>query len=119
MKTRTWIFLITGLFALCLGLSAFLLLSGGSAAYAEISSQGRILQIVDLRLDQELLVTTPQGGRNLITVRDGKVAVTDANCADQICVKRGFCSGGTQIVCLPNRLVIRFLEQSSIDAVTG
>jgi hypothetical protein len=32
---------------------------------------------------------------------------------------RGFCSGGTQIVCLPNRLVIEFLAEQEIDGIVG
>jgi len=119
LKTKTWIFLITLLFLLCLGFSFCFLRPSGAAAYAQISSQGRVLQTVDLRLDQTLTVTTPSGGRNVITVRDGKVAVTDATCADQICVNRGFCGGGASIVCLPNRLVIRFLGRQPLDAVAG
>ena len=32
---------------------------------------------------------------------------------------RGFCSGGMQIVCLPNRLVIEFVAEQEIDGVIG
>lgn len=118
MKTRTWILLLAALLVLCLGLSVFLL-RPWKADLAEISSQGRVLKTVDLHLDQEFTVTTPEGGSNVITVRDGKIAVTQANCPDHYCMDRGFCGGGTQIVCLPNRLVIRFLNRQSVDAVVG
>ena len=118
MKTRTWILLLAGLMAVCLGLSAFLL-RPREADLAEISSQGKVLKTVDLHLDQEFTVTTPEGGSNVITVRDGKIAVTQANCPDHYCMDRGFCSSGAQIVCLPNRLVIRFVGVQEIDAVVG
>ena len=118
MKTKTWISLLAVVLVLCLGLS-FYLLRPQDAVYAEISSQGKVLKTVDLRLDQEFTVTTPEGGRNVVTVRSGKIAVTEANCPDHYCMDRGFCSGGVQIVCLPNRLVIRFLGQQTIDAVAG
>ena len=118
MKTKTWIILLTVVLILCLSLSAFFL-RPQDAVYAEISSQGKILKTVDLRLDQEFTVTTPEGGSNVVTVRDGKIAVTEANCPDHYCMDRGFCSGGVQIVCLPNRLVIRFLGEQTIDAVVG
>lgn len=118
MKTRTWILLLAALLVLCLGLSVFLL-RPRAADLAEISSQGRVLKTVDLHLDQEFTVTTPEGGSNVITVRDGKIAVTQASCPDHYCMDRGFCGGGTQIVCLPNRLVIRFVEETDVDAAVG
>lgn len=119
MKTRTWVLLICSLFVLCLGLSIALLFTGEAATHAEIYSQGQLLRTVDLRIDQEFTVTTPSGGSNTITVRDGHIAVTQANCPDHYCIQRGFCSSGTQIVCLPNRLVIRFAGRQEIDGVVG
>ena len=118
MKTRTWILLLSALLGVCLGLSVFLL-RPREADFAEISSQGQVIRTVNLRTDQEFTVTTPEGGYNVVTVRDGKIAVTQANCPDHYCTARGFCGGGTQIVCLPNRLVIRFLNRQTIDAVVG
>lgn len=119
MKTKTWILLLSALLAVCLGLSAFLLRPRNDAAFAEISSMGKVVKTIDLRIDQQFTVTTPQGGSNVVTVRGGKIAVTEANCPDHYCMDRGFCSGGTQIVCLPNRLVIRFLGEQAIDGVVG
>ena len=118
MKTRTWIALLAGVFAVCLGLSVFLL-HPRTAAQAQISSQGQVVATVALDVDQEFTVATPDGGENTVTVRGGAIAVTEANCPDQYCVHRGFCSGGAQIVCLPNRLVIRFLGQQTVDGVAG
>jgi len=119
MKTKTWIGLLSALLAVCLSLSFFLLRPREGAIFAEISSQGKIIKTVDLRVDQQFTITPPQGGQNTVTVREGKIAVTDASCPDHYCMARGFCRGGAQIVCLPNRLVIRFLDQQEIDGVTG
>ena len=119
MKTRTWILLLAAVLILCMGAGFFLLSPGDSAAFAEITSQGKVLKTVDLRIDQEFTVTTPGGGSNTVTVKNGKIAVTQASCPDHYCMERGFCDRGAQIVCLPNRLVIRFLGEQSIDAVVG
>lgn len=119
MKTKTWIALIAAIAAVCLGLSAFLLLPGVDAGYAQISSGGKVVKTVNLRIDQQFTVTGETGGSNTVTVRDGRIAVTGANCPDHYCMERGFCSGGTPIVCLPNRLVIRFLWEQSVDAAAG
>ena len=58
-------------------------------------------------------------GTNTVTVKDGKIAVTAASCPDSYCMKRGFCQGGAQIVCLPNRLVIEFVGSQTVDGVVG
>ncbi len=98
--------------------SAFLLFPAGKATYAEILSDGKPVKTVDLRVDQEFTVTNGSG-YNVITVRDGAIAVTEASCPDHYCMHRGFCSSGLQIVCLPNALVIRFMDGQEVDSVVG
>ncbi len=118
MKTRNWILLISGILVVCLALSAFLWLPRTDAACVQVWSEGKLLHTLDLRVDRVLTVTTDRG-INVITVRDGKVAVTEADCPDGYCVARGFCSSGVQIVCLPHRLELRFVGEQAVDAVTG
>lgn len=118
MKTKTWILLFAVLLVICGGLSIFLLMPKDASTHAEITSQGSVLKTVDLRIDQEFRVETTDG-YNVVTVKDSKIAVTEASCPDHYCMNRGFCNSGTQIVCLPNRLVIRFLGEQPIDAVVG
>ena len=119
MKTAKWIVLIGLVLALCIGLSIFFLMPGEAATHAQILSDGQILRTCDLRVDQEFTVPSPNGGHNVVTVRKGMIAVTDATCPDHYCMKRGFCDSGTDIVCLPNRLVIRFVGEQDIDMVIG
>ena len=54
-----------------------------------------------------------------IVVSGGKIGVTEADCPDHYCMHRGMCNSGAQIVCLPNRLVIKFIESDSVDGVVG
>ena len=49
----------------------------------------------------------------------GKIAVTEATCPDHYCMKRGFCASGMDIVCLPNKLVIHFIGEQTVDAAAG
>ena len=118
MKTRTWIILLS---ALLLGsvLACIPLLRSGPAGQAKITSAGEVISVVDLAVDQEFTVTAPGGGSNTVTVKNGAIAVTAADCPDHYCMHRGFCTGGTQIVCLPNRLVISFLDEAEVDFVAG
>lgn len=109
--------LLAAVLAVCLGLSIWLL-RPREAAFAQVWSDGRLIHTLDLRVDRVVVVQT-ETGSNRIEVRDGKIAVTEADCPDHYCVDRGFCSGGVQIVCLPNRLVIRFVGSVEVDGVAG
>ena len=114
MQTKTWILIFAAVIAVCLG--AMLLFSPAeSASMAQITSHGEVIATVSLAMDQEIDVD----GHNTVTVKDGKIAVTWADCPDHYCIDRGFCAGGTDIVCLPNRLVITFLGEQELDAVVG
>lgn len=119
MKTKHWIILLGSLLLVCTALSIPLLMPGNDAYYAEIISDGQVMQVVDLKIDREIHITTENGGRNTVTIKDGKIGVTEANCPDHYCMDRGMCSGGVQIVCLPNRLMIRFRGVQTVDSVAG
>ena len=119
MKTRTWILIFALILTVCLGASFYFLTPGEASTHAEITSQGQVVKTVDLRIDQEFTIDSENGNYNVITVENGKIGVSEATCPDHYCMKRGFCDSGTEIVCLPNRMTIRFLGQQEIDAVVG
>jgi len=119
MKTRYWIALLVLVLLISGGAGIYLMNTNQNAAFAEIYSDGELIRTVSLHLDQQFTVEAPGGGENVITVQDGKIAVTEATCPDHYCMQRGYCSGGTQIVCLPNRLVIAFTQEQEIDGVIG
>ena len=118
MKTKIWILLISAIVAICIGLSLWLYLPVKTASAAEIWSENKLLYTLDLHTDQTLTVTSTHG-TNTITVQAGAIAVTEADCPDKYCMQRGFCNSGMQIVCLPNRLVIKFLDNQALDGVSG
>ena len=110
--------LLAVVLAVCLVLSFLLLRPGQEATAVRVISEGKVLYVLPLSVDTVVTVQTDRG-ENTVTVQDGKVAVTAADCPDGYCMDRGFCSGGAQIVCLPNRLVIRFGGEPEIDAAVG
>ena len=114
MKSKYWAMILAGVLAVCL-LACIPLLKSQTARQAVITSGGTVIATVDLGEDCQFTVTAPNGGENVITVRDGKIAVTEASCPDHYCMERGFCDGGTAIVCLPNKLVIEFTGDSGVD----
>ena len=116
MKTRTWLILIAAVAAVCLMLSipAFF---PKNAATARILSDGKVVAVFSLAEDQTLTVPSSQGGYNIVSVRNGAIAVTEATCPDHYCMHRGYCTGGSPIVCLPNRLVIEFISDTGVDGI--
>ena len=119
MKTKYWIAALALLLIISSAAGIYLMNTNQTAAFAHITSDGEVIKTVSLHMDQAFTVTAPNGGENTITVRDGKIAVTEATCPDHYCMQRGYCSGGAQIVCLPNRLVIEFLAEQEIDGMIG
>ena len=117
MKNRYWIMLLAGILTLCFGL-IFLPSQGTPAELAQIK-YGNKTTAVDLSVDQEMIFESEDGSYNAVTVKDGKIAVTEANCPDKYCINRGFCNSGTPIVCLPHGLVIEFLGEQEIDGLLG
>ena len=119
MKTKYWILLFAAVLLVCVGISIPMFLPSEAATHAEIISDGQLMHTVDLHIDREIHIHTDRGGSNTITVQDGKIGVTEANCPDHYCMDRGMCDRGTQIVCLPNKLIIRFVGQQAVDAMVG
>ena len=119
MKTKYWIALLGILLLVCVGLTIPLLMPQEAATYADIISEATVVHTVDLRIDREITVTNSRGSQNTVTIRDGKIAVTQADCPDHYCMHRGFCNNGAQIVCLPNELIIRFTGEQEIDMLVG
>ena len=103
----------------CLALSVGVLLPREDASLAQITSNGKVVKTVDLNQNQQFTITSENGGVNVVTVQNGKIAVTEASCPDHYCMHRGFCASGTDIVCLPSRLVVHFLQGQAVDAAVG
>ena len=118
MKTKFWICLMGTLALTCLVLTLWMFRPGQQADTVTILSDGKVIHILSLHTDQTLEIRSDHG-TNTVTIRNGKAAVTEADCPDGHCMARGFCSGGAQIVCLPNRLVLQFSDSKTIDGIAG
>ena len=118
MKTRFWIAVLAAVVIVCVAFSVVLFRSAGAATAVRVISDGQVRQVLPLNEDTRLEIVTPHG-TNVVEVKSGKVAVTQADCPDHYCMDRGWCSGGAQIVCLPNRLVLEFIGTGGLDAVAG
>ena len=118
MKTKIWAALLCAVALVCAGLSFWLFGPGEAALAVRVISEGKLLYTLPLSQPTRLEIVS-SNGTNVITVSDGKVAVTEADCPDKHCVRRGFCDRGVQIVCLPNRLVLEFTGGQTVDGISG
>lgn len=90
----------------------------GERTAVEVYHRGRLLYTLPLDRDGEWTVEGTY--KNVITIRDGRVAVTASDCPGGDCVHMGWESrAGRGIVCLPNRLELRLTGVSDVDAVVG
>lgn len=89
------------------------------AARAEIYQDGVLIKTLPLSADAEFTVSGEY--TNVITVRGGKVAVTEADCPGEDCVLSGWTNTpGRSLVCLPNRVEVRVTaDESEFDLVAG
>ena len=116
MKRRNAVYIVTAaVFAAALLLTAAVL-RHSDAQTAEIVQNGTVIRTVDLtKADEDIRIPSPDGSSyNTVSVHGGEIRVSEAGCPDQTCVHMGALkSDSLPIVCLPNRLVIRFAEEST------
>ena len=97
-----------------------MIFSAPSSRTVEIISGGEVLYTIDLSHTADKTFRVERDGNyNVIEIIDGKIHVSEADCPDKTCVHTGFLQGGAPIVCLPNRLVIRYAQRADVDAVAG
>jgi len=77
---------------------------------AVVSHNGTVLKRVNLTTltkTKHYTYREKDGHYNTITFKPKKVAITKANCSDQVCVRRGWIhKPGQTIVCLPHKLLV-------------
>lgn len=79
----------------------------------EILVAGENCGTYSLQEDQTITIDN-QYGRNVITIQDGTVSVTESDCRNQICVQHvSIDKAGEWIVCLPHRLTIQIIDNES------
>lgn len=81
----------------------------------EVVQDGKVIYTFDLSTaeDQTITVISADGSSsNTITISNGQISISDAECPDKTCVKTGVLrSESIPIVCLPNKLIIRFCDE--------
>ena len=117
---KFWIFLLCG--ALIVSAAAAILLRGGAADEARVYLDGVLIETLDISpsAGSYSITVDSEYGVNVITVDNGRVCISDADCPDGSCIRLGWVGGGmTPIVCLPHKLVIEMhsAKMPDVDAV--
>ena len=82
-----------------------------ASTFIEIVQDGDIIYTIDIANEKNktIRIDSPDGGYNIVEIKDGQVHISEADCPDGTCMKTGYLrSEEIPIVCLPHRLVIRF-----------
>ena len=74
----------------------------------EILINNEVYGTYSLYQDQTIIVENKED-RNVVEIKNGKVSVTESNCANQICVNASAISNDnpSTIICMPHHLVVQ------------
>lgn len=120
-KRNTILFLLLLVILIMIGFLIQKFFFGKSGTRAIIEQNGETIAELDLSKNTELVLNDGNGGSNTITVSNGQISVTDANCPDLVCVRTGAISQtGEVIACLPHKLIITIssVQTDSLDGLT-
>ena len=112
------ILLILVIFGIGVSLLAYTYLGKQNHPVVAVRVDGKVVQ--EFLLDDSIQYKIEGiGGTNTLCIDEGSAWLKEADCPDHYCMHRGMCNSGAQIVCLPNRLVIKFVENDLVDGVVG
>lgn len=117
-STKFWVVLIAAALVISGIAAAAVYFWHGTGHVACVYQDGELLKKIDLdavTAPYSFTVRWKDGGENVVTVEQGRICVSEADCPDQVCVRTGWLGDGvTPIVCLPNHLSIR-IQSDDVD----
>lgn len=117
MSNKRWILLFAVLLLLCAA-AAYCMPRGGDTV--GVWQNGELRYTIHPARDTRDYVLCYEAGETVVSVGAEGVYIRSADCKNQNCVRHGpLKRGGTPIVCLPERIVVRWMEDDTLDAVTG
>ena len=123
MTNRIWIVVFSFVALLCLAIWLFISNAFSQSMIVGIYKDGSLVEKIDLNsvTGEREITLSGDFGDNVILVSNGRIEMKSADCPDKLCVKHGeLKSSSSPIVCLPNKVVIKFEENTDgADAKTG
>lgn len=111
-KNRCFILIVISISVIMFGINA-LLSHKGNTVYIYYESE--LYETAPLDKDCEINVN----GTNTVVIENNQVYMKDANCPDKLCIHQGRISdSGRDIICLPNKIIIKVGKTTDIDAVS-
>ena len=87
-----------------------------NGSVVNIYQEGVLIREISLETDTEIVIAGDY--ENVVTIKDGKAAITKSDCPGTDCVHSGWIhEAGRSIVCLPNRVELRIEGASEVDFV--
>ena len=119
-SNKFWIIILAAVLLISL-ITAFALRQK-PANIARITLDGEVIEIIDLSAVSEPYSITVEceAGTNVVSVENGRIRISEADCPDGACIRQGWIGGGsTPIVCLPHKLIIELdrTEAPELDAI--
>ena len=96
---------------------SFVGIKDGEKAIVEVS--GNVIKTIDLSVDSQFIYEGKY--KNIITVKNGEIFVSESDCPDKSCMHIGPIKTSEKIICcLPNELIIRVTNANeNVDVISG
>lgn len=118
-KKKDWILIVVVLLVAGAAYGVHEFSGSNGADTVTVKVDGKVEGTYPLNKDQKIKIN---GGTNILTIKNGKAKMTDADCPDQLCVHQKAASKNHEsIICLPNKVVVEVdgSEESEFDAVAN
>ena len=119
-KLRNDIILAVGIVLIAAaGLLLFVLTKEEGSTVA-VKIDGVVTDTYPLSENREVSIKTGENDEyiNILTIKDGKASISEADCPDKICVEtRAVSFVGETIVCLPHKIVIEITNEKTDDQI--
>ena len=119
---KFWLIILGVIAAVCVAGLVLLALHRQPGAMVRITQDGQQVGLYPLDEPRTLRYESDHGGYNVVVIQDGTVRVSEADCPDQICVRKGATNQTADpIACLPNGLIVEVIageDTSQLDGVS-
>ena len=93
---------------------------GYNNTYAEITVAGKLYKNVPLseHRGEEIIELKTKEGLNIIKIKDDKIGIIEADCADKVCMNPEYIDkAGQSLVCLPHKVMVEIKGKSEDDII--
>lgn len=111
--------LILVLLIIFIPITILIISNSSKGSSAEVYHNNKLIKAIDLNINKEYIVNGDNGNVKII-VKDNKIKVDSENSPNHLCSKQGYISSSFEtIVCLPNKIVIKIIDDNKLDTKVG